>query len=1267
MQILIRLTLGLFVIVVVILAVLMGGMRLAIVNIEYFKSEIEYLLTRDAAPGIVFTGLNGDMNRFNPVVGIENVSITLPDRSQPLFIDRLTIELDLWASLRERTPVVLEIAGKLEKLELLKDKSGKWWSNEIALSDSGGGVSPSGFNSLLTLFPRYLKLGLNRLIIRDQVNDATHQLDRVEAQIINRKDQFFMQFSAALPDQLGRGVLIKSVVGPDRSLIYVNSSDLRLSPVAGLLGLDTWGLKQGGLDGEVWINMSGFKLLAVNGNLMLKNGMVQVSPDKPPLSISYKSRFSAVNRPSSWRVVSRFESLSIDNETLPGLRSQFEIDTEPGAKAVSAWVDRLQISSLSAMAGQWLPEQVSGQIAQGKLQGLLRNLLFRVELDRPGEFIVGGTVVNLKSQRFDEYPGIVNVNAEFLGSKNRVGAGLFGSDVSLDFGDHFRAPLELDELRLEATLDLHETGLTLAVSEFELHNEDIDASGHMWIEADRGLRPFMYLRAGFSNGDGASAGKYLPRKIMPLKTQAWLDRGIKKGFVPGGEALFHGRLRDIRQLARESAGELYVDFNIENADVFFQPGWAHAKNGAGRVLFHNTGMDIDLERVSYDRVKKALVRASIADFNEPILEIGIKAELPAGLAVSTWIETPVGEKYRDLVGRLHDFNGDVKTSIDLSLPLGSSKREQEVLVLVDFDDARVAADGWGLDLTRVNGRLEVTQDSIAAGGIKAMYFGDPITIDVKTEKTGGNTLVNVGGLIESRNVFRLLPEPMTAKLTGKSDWQVRLSIAGKSAGDEQPYLRLNAASNLKNTAISLPRPFTKVEDSSTRLAAGLEFFDRRLNFTANLGNDILASGELAVAGGDEYRLEKLDLAFASQLRTDPGDGLNLYGYIPEVSVDDWIDLIKETGDNDPGLLRTLDLKIDRAQVFDRTHERLQVDLLSLGRQFVGTIDSSLIKGSFQIPQQRSAQNPMLIDLERLKINKLEKDTDFSLLRPSHVGDLRLVSKAMTYHDMEFSDLEIDARAVGNMLEVDSFNMRRDGILLTSSAQWIYDPETDTHLSSISATIKGDQFGEAIAGLGFGDSIRGGKILFRGGFTWPAPLLEIGLEKLVGDARFKIEDGVLNNVEPGSGRFVGMLSLSALPRRLSLDFSDMLIKGMEFNEIVGSYQIKNGLLITDSTRMDGPAAGIKITGKTSIINRDYDQFISVTPKIRQTLPLIGAVSAGSAVGWGLLLLQNLFKKAIDDAVEVEYHVTGSWDDPQIELIKAIDENQQELPESTKDRR
>jgi uncharacterized protein YhdP len=67
-----------------------------------------------------------------------------------------------------------------------------------------------------------------------------------------------------------------------------------------------------------------------------------------------------------------------------------------------------------------------------------------------------------------------------------------------------------------------------------------------------------------------------------------------------------------------------------------------------------------------------------------------------------------------------------------------------------------------------------------------------------------------------------------------------------------------------------------------------------------------------------------------------------------------------------------------------------------------------------------------------------------------------------------------------------------------------------------------------------------------------------------------------------------------------------------------------------------------------------------------LPLLGlgAVAASNPVGWGLLLLQNLFKTAIDDAVEIEYRVTGSWDDPKIELLKAVDENQNELPKIDK---
>lgn len=320
-----------------------------------------------------------------------------------------------------------------------------------------------------------------------------------------------------------------------------------------------------------------------------------------------------------------------------------------------------------------------------------------------------------------------------------------------------------------------------------------------------------------------------------------------------------------------------------------------------------------------------------------------------------------------------------------------------------------------------------------------------------------------------------------------------------------------------------------------------------------------------------------------------------------------------------------------------------------------------MNGKFAAPWQPTPTNPLVIDLSYLQIDKLEQESGEPDLRPEDLTDFRLTSKALVFHDMLFSDLHVEARAVADKLHVDRLGLKKENLVLTGMAQWDYDASDQSHLSSITMSIQGDMLGTALAGMGFDDTMRGGTLNFSGGFTWPAPLSAFTVDNLVGDARFQIDEGVLNNVEPGAGgKFVGLFSLSALPRRLSLDFSDILIKGMEFERISGSYRIEDGILHTRNTRMDGHSATIKISGETDIAKREYNQNVKVTPKLRQTLPVLGAVTVGSTVGWGLLLLQNLFKKAIDEAVEIEYQITGSWDDPQIELIKAVDENQKELP-------
>ncbi len=1261
-----RFILRLFVSIIILLAVIMGGMRLVISNIEFFKPEIAYLLERDVSKGIVFNRVSGSLNRFNPVLRIENVSINRPDRSQPLFIDHLSVEFDFWSSLRNRAPVVFEISGKLEKLKLTQDVSGLWWLNDYQIGGGGEVVLPA-FKQFLELLPRYLKLDLHRLIINDERHQSTHQLSNVAARIIHRNGQFHAQMNAELPEEFGRSLLLKSVIDPTSSSIYLNTSGLRMAPIARLLELDTQGLRKGALDGAIWFQMEGYKVTSISGDLDLSDGVLQVADHKLPLSINYLANFKALAGDNDWRVNSKIKRLSIGGTKVPGFDVQVKIPLAADNGLLSAWINRLPISSLPVVAGQWLPDTIDQQISEGRLQGLLQDVLFEINLDEVETFRMAAKIKGLNTQPAGPVPGVNNLNADLIVGHNKLIAKLQGENVSLDFGDQFRAPLQADSISLEVISNRQPSGnLLIEANDIQLTNQDVSAVGRMRIETDAQQAPFMYLRVAFSEAVASSTHKYIPVQLMPAGTIDWIDRGIIGGFVPEGDLLFHGRLRDVRKLNREHAGELFVDFAVEQADIFFAPGWLHARNGKGRVLFHNVGVQFDLEEASYEQIDGIKVQGGIADFEQAALDLSIQAEAATGDAVRVWLDTPVGVRFRQVLSNLQDYRGAVSSNIDIKLPLGKDVAERKVNVEIGFQDAAARAPGWELDLSQIIGSLKVTENTMTAAGISARFFDDPVYIDINSSNTALNTQVAVQGNLASVNLLRSLPSYLRDALSGNSDWQLRLDIAGDAAASDQPFLRINASSNLLETRVDLPKPFYKVAADTTRLDTEVRFYPQQIRFLSKLGDKIAGQGSLVTRDDQEYRLEALDIAFSRALQEKQRSGIHLYGRIDELNIDEWLSFFTDSGNDGPALLQSVELGVDRARAFGRDIESVVFGMHQVDQRFLGRVDSSMMKGSFEIPLQTSWLDPMIVDLEYLRIEPTVAEPGQTAIKPSSVPTFMLTSKSLRFHDMEYNDLLIDASSDEKTLKVSKFNFRRDELQLTSEGEWTFDESTGRHLSSLNVTLEGPELGEAMQGLGFGNSMSGGDIELTGKFSWPAPLFSFGLDIVEAEARLKITDGVLNNVEPGSGRFVGLLSLSALPRRLSLDFSDVLIDGLEFDEITGRYSIKDGILNTRDTRLDGPAANIKITGKTGIIDRDYDQVIRVTPKIRETLSLLGlgAVSAGTGVGWGLLLLQNLFKTAIDDAVEVEYHVTGSWDDPEIALLKAVDENQKRLPKNDK---
>ena len=156
----------------------------------------------------------------------------------------------------------------------------------------------------------------------------------------------------------------------------------------------------------------------------------------------------------------------------------------------------------------------------------------------------------------------------------------------------------------------------------------------------------------------------------------------------------------------------------------------------------------------------------------------------------------------------------------------------------------------------------------------------------------------------------------------------------------------------------------------------------------------------------------------------------------------------------------------------------------------------------------------------------------------------------------------------------------------------------------------------------------------------------------------IEKGRFTDIDPSAGRLFGLLSLQTLPRRLSLDFSDLFGKGLAFDVIAGHFDIDNGNAYTNNLTMSGPSVNIDVSGRTGLVDKDYDQIATITPKVSNSLPVASALFGPVGVGVGavIYLASEIFQslpEKIDTILRKQYTITGAWNNPQVTKI-----NQQE---------
>ena len=151
-----------------------------------------------------------------------------------------------------------------------------------------------------------------------------------------------------------------------------------------------------------------------------------------------------------------------------------------------------------------------------------------------------------------------------------------------------------------------------------------------------------------------------------------------------------------------------------------------------------------------------------------------------------------------------------------------------------------------------------------------------------------------------------------------------------------------------------------------------------------------------------------------------------------------------------------------------------------------------------------------------------------------------------------------------------------------------------------------------------------------------------------EIQLNLKDGSLVDVDAGAGRLLGLLSLSALPRRLFGDFKDTAKDGFSFDTASGELTIEEGDVYTDEFELDSPIANVLVSGRVGLVDRDYENVIEVVPDVGCGVAGATALLVNLPAGIGLWILDKITGEQFDKASVKTYDVTGSWDKPQIVL-------------------
>ncbi|WP_409523280.1 YhdP family protein [Nitrincola sp. MINF-07-Sa-05] len=1238
------------------LALMLVAVRVALPQLNLYKDALASRISDHLGMQVDIGSISGKLDGPNPGFTLTDISIhsLTPQQAQvSLQISELGLKVDLWRSIQARAPVFQFLHLSETDLQW-RERQGQWLPGSESSEDEG-------LQPLLSFLLQQPFITVENLRIGLQPEQGDLQLiSPVNARFESARNEFQISGSMKMP-LLGSNNQIRFALQGDN----VPLSDPLQGDLSFYLGTDAFGpellqlfplpvtVKELSLQTEIWGDWRHGRLSHLLGN---------VSLDRLALDIEGMPRIQKAGMQIALLPFDQQHQLQIKNLflhsggaafNLPLLVANLDLHSE------SVALHHVGIPALDLGATHhwlqfqpFLPPFLDDLLLTLAPEGVLRNI--RLDWEDPNDLMslqLDADLEKLGLSAWGDAPAVSGIDGRLKATLTEGEIYLQSDDFTLYFPELYPEGWRYGHASGVVNWRIDEEQVKVGSGLLRLADEHVSGAGRfsMVVPFDNQQQTELTLMIGMTGSDALQTERYTPLREVGEDLHAWLAESIMSGYLNQGGLLIHG---GTRRAADPSPMTVQLFFDIEKAEFAYQPGWPAVEQGDLFMQLYNDTLRIDIRS---GQIRDTKIHSGWVYLPSGADRVHIAAQLegPARDLEYFLKQTPL----RDEIGDPLDdwaFGGELQTQLNLQIPL-NARKNPDINAVAQVTAGRLTSERQRLELSELQGELTYSsQSGLQAEGLEGRLFGEQIRGSIDTE--GDQLGISLTGRIDPARIQEWSDVSLLQLLTGTTDYHARLQVCPQQPGCS----RLNINTLLQGVAVDLPAPYGKTPE-----------MERLLELSILLDRDELTFSY------DQYLHGVFDLQMPLRGHVHLGtDGVTLPGgpgivvdgqmaHLSEPVIRSFLSSFTSAADLEMShsVLSRLALKVGRFEARGVSIDNLDMVLRpALGGGWQLQLTAPNMTGQLAIPEQQGQL--WRLDLahfaliEGMLIGGAEEGVDEGVeesvppvppLSPDDIPAIDIHVSELILGQKPMGEWKLKLRPEQGRVAVRDIEGDLQQIQVRGEATWHTGNAPTTGLT---LRIEGKDVGDVLERWEYGRAIETELITSDIQLDWPGAPWDFELPQLSGGVVLHAENGRV--IESGNSsnilRLFGILNLSTLSRRLRLDFSDLLKRGVVFDQLTADYRLDQGIAHTRAPlQLDGPSAMMKLEGSLDLINETVDKSIEVLLPVSSNLTIGAALLGAPQVAGALFIIDRITGGSLEKLTAIRYTLTGDWGDPQVQLI------------------